>query len=362
MRSIAVTGSAGAVGRGLVELLLDDPSVERVVAIDRRPAPAPTRPAPPSGSDADAQAEPPGVELIPVRLDVTVDDPAPALDGIDSVVHLVDDGVLRRDPRAATAALDRVLDGAASTGCRHVVVLSSALVYGARPDNPVPITEAQPVDPIPELAYAVAKARMEGRAQAWADDTGADLAILRPVATRSEGGSSWIGSALRAATTVRAEQVDPPVQFLHRQDLASATALAATARLSGPYNVAPDGWIGDDEFRALRGEADVRIHPRLSRWRLQAAKALADRRLLDGLEPYVTWPWVVANDRLRAEGWAPRYTNQEAWVAGTPPPLQGLVSSQRRQEIALGVASSIGAAALGGALWALRGSASRWRR
>ncbi len=352
MTSIAVTGAAGAVGRRLVDLLLGDASVERVVAIDPRwPGPE---------GDPDRPEE--GPVLVGLRLDVTVDDPAPALDGVDSVVHLVDTGDSRSDPGVAGRLLDRVLTAASSSGCGHAVLLSSALVYGARPDNPVPITEAQPVDPNPELAYAVVKAALEERARAWAEAEGAGLAVLRPVATLSEGDSSWIGSALRAATTVRAEQVDPPVQFLHHDDLASALALAATERLEGPFNVAPDGWIGNDEFRALRGEASVRIHPRLSHWRLRAAKALADRRLLDGLEPYVTCPWVVANDRLRAAGWTPGLTNQEAWVAGTPPPCLGLINGQRRQEIALAVGSSIGAAVVGGALLALRGSANRWRR
>jgi nucleoside-diphosphate-sugar epimerase len=346
--SIAVTGSAGAVGRRLVDRLLEDPLVDRVVAIDLRPGPA--RPA------VD------GTELVSLRLDVTVDDPGPAFDGVDCVVHLVEDPARRNGPRAGAGALERVLDAASAGGCRHAVLLSSAMVYGARADNPVPITEAQPVAPVPELAYAVAKAHLEGRARAWAERTGAGLAVLRPAAALAEGDSSWIGSALRAATTVRAEQVDPPVQFVHLDDLAAALALAATRRLDGPYNVAPDGWIGNDEFRALRGEASVRIHPRLSRWRLRAAKAVADRRLLDGLEPYVTRPWVVANDRLRAEGWEPQMTNQEAYVAGTPPPLLGLISSRRRQEIALGVASSLGVAAIGAAVWALRGTAGRRRR
>ena len=349
MTSIAVTGSSGAVGRRLVGLLLEEPTIERVVAIDRRSPGSPG----PSGE---------GPTLVPLRLDVTVDDPAPALDGVDSVVHLVDAKETRADAKVACRVLERVLEAASSRGCGHAVVLSSALVYGARPDNPVPITEAAAVAPNPGLAYAVVKAAMERQATEWAAATGSGLAVLRPVATLSEGDSSWIGSALRAAMVLRAEQVDPPVQFLHHDDLASALAIAATRGLDGPFNVAPDGWIGDDEFRALRGEASVRIHPRLSRWRLRAVKTVADRRLLDGLEPYVTCPWVVANDRLRAQGWVPGLTNQEAWVAGTPPPLLGLVSSQRRQEIALGVVSAVGAAAVAGAALALRGSANRWRR
>lgn len=348
MASIAVTGAAGAVGRRLVDALLDDPTVERVVAIDIRPIASRT------GGD--------GPDLVGLRLDVTVDDPGPAFDGVDTVVHLVEDPARRNDPRAVAQALARVLEAASANGCTHAVLLSSALVYGARPDNPVPITENQPVDPIPELGYAVAKAGLEATALAWAERTGSTLALLRPAAALAEGDSSWIGSALRAAHTVRAEQLDPPVQFLHLDDLASALALAATNGLDGPYNVAPDGWIGADEFRALRGESQVRIHPRLAQWRLQAAKALADRRLLDGLEPYVTWPWVVANDRLRAEGWVPEFTNQEAFVAGTPPPLLGLLNGQRRQEILLGLVSTAGAGALLAATWAVRRSTGHGRR
>ena len=28
--------------------------------------------------------------------------------------------------------------------------------------------------------------------------------------------------------------------------------------------------------------------------------------------PYLVHPWVIANDRLRAAGWAPRHTNEQA--------------------------------------------------
>jgi hypothetical protein len=47
---------------------------------------------------------------------------------------------------------------------------------------------------------------------------------------------------------------------------------------------------------------------------------------------------VVANDRLRAEGWVPAHTNEEALVAGTPASPWSNVSPQRRQELALGAA------------------------
>lgn len=336
MVSIAVTGASGAVGKRVISLLVAQSGTDRIVAIDRRK---------PSQHQEAVESH---------QLDLMIDDLGPAITGCDSVIHLAEDPTRRADASAALATLDRVLDAAEDAGCGHLVLLSSALVYGAYPDNPVPLTENHPIRPIPALAHATIKAALEARVEAWRVESGAKVAVLRPTATLSEGDSSWIGAALRAATAVRSEQVDPPVQFLHHDDLAAALVLAAHRQLDSVYNVAPDGWIGAELFRALRGEADVRLPERLSEWRLRAAKSLADRNLLDGLEPYVSWPWVVSNDKLRSQGWAPAFSNEAAFVAGTPPPLLSSINPQRRQELALGVAGAAGALALGGALWVLR--------
>ena len=63
--------------------------------------------------------------------------------------------------------------------------------------------------------------------------------------------------------------------------------------------------------------------------------------------PYLTHPWVIANDRLRTEGWAPRHTNEETLIetvaALTKPFPKG------RAAIAAGVVAGLGAAAFGGA-------------
>ena len=47
-------------------------------------------------------------------------------------------------------------------------------------------------------------------------------------------------------------------------------------------------------------------------------------------------PWIVANDKLRAEGWAPTVTNEQAYVEGTEAKWWTMVTPKRRQEIALG--------------------------
>ena len=44
----------------------------------------------------------------------------------------------------------------------------------------------------------------------------------------------------------------------------------------------------------------------------------------------------MANDRLKAEGWQPTVTNEQAYVAGTETRWWQLLTPKRRQELALG--------------------------
>ena len=74
----------------------------------------------------------------------------------------------------------RLLADADAAGVRSLVVLSSAMVYGAGPDNPVPLTEEAAIRPEPALPYAVARAELERLVADYRDD-GADrtVAVLR---------------------------------------------------------------------------------------------------------------------------------------------------------------------------------------
>ncbi len=325
MTTVAVTGAAGSVGRRVVSLLEAEPSVQLVKALDRVSMPSSDR-----------------VEAH--QIDVVSTEVAAVFDGCQTVVHLAEDPGRRTDELLATTTLQRVLASAEQAGCGHVVLLSSALVYGAYADNPVPLTEHHRRRPVPRLAYAATKARLEEVAEDWAAETGAELTILRPTTTLSERGVSYIAGALRAASSVRPELVDPPVQFLHHDDLASAVCLAAVEAMGSIYNVAPDGWIGDEVFRALLSEAELRWPEPLDELAVRTSRLVRPRQLDHGLEAYVSHPWVVANDRLRAAGWRPSFTNEEAFVVGNPAPPWRSFAMRWRQELALG---AVGAATLG---------------
>jgi len=133
--TVAVTGAAGPLGQLVLERLVAAGRHKRVVGIDvdRGTAPGVTW------------------RLADVR------DPAlrARLAGVDTVVHLATD----RDPESAPAdrralnvrGTDVLLTAAAAAGVRRLVLLTSAMVYGAGPDNAVPLPEDGPLRAEPDL-------------------------------------------------------------------------------------------------------------------------------------------------------------------------------------------------------------------
>jgi len=221
---------------------------------------------------------------------------------------------------------------------KHVVLVSSAMVYGAWANNPVPLTEDALLRPDVEFPFA----RQLGAAEQLVDEwrmsrPGRSVTVLRPAVSMAADGTSRLASALAAGMGQRAGEADPPAQFLHLDDLATAVLLAIEQRLDGVYNVAPDGWIPGERVRALAGAVPrVKLPDRLNevvnnlRWRFQRGP------IPPGLRSYTRWPWLVANDRLKAVGWRPVVTNEQAYVEGTEAKWWTMVSPKRRQELALG--------------------------
>jgi nucleoside-diphosphate-sugar epimerase len=286
----------------------------------------------------------------------------------DSVIHLAwrtpeSTGAATGNGLSAAAtnsrALRRILDASAATGVRSLVHLSSATVYGAWPDNQVPLTEDAPLRPNPEFAYGVGKAEAERTLAEWAEEhPQVRVAVLRPAVT--VGSPEPLYEALGAIRSPRAGDGRRPVQFLHVDDLAEAVVLASTQRLSGVYNVAPDTGVGEDAARALAGGvAKVALPARLSHavaawtWQLWRSGVPVEARA------YAMHPWVVAPDRLKAAGWAPQYTSEEALVATDMRVHWDDLPPGRRQNFNLLLAASgavvvVGGAAAGVAAWRSR--------
>lgn len=242
-------------------------------------------------------------------------------------------------------------------GAGHVVFVSSAMVYGAAANNPVPLTEDAPLRPDVEFVFARQLASAEELVEQWRTARrGRATCVLRPAVALSAGDGSRLATALVYGFGRRLAEADPPSQFLHLDDLAAAVAVGIERRLDGVFNVAPDGWVPGERIRALSGERPrLPLPERLAevvsglRWRF------ARGPIPPGLLPYTRQPWVVSNGRLRAEGWAPTITNEQTYVEGTEAPWWTMVSPKRRQELALGAGVvALAAGAVVGVVFARR--------
>jgi nucleoside-diphosphate-sugar epimerase len=240
-----------------------------------------------------------------------------------------------RRRQSATEGVSAAL--AEAEHAQHLVLVSSALVYGAWANNPVPITEEAVLRPDVEFVYARQLGAVEQLIDEWRlASRGRTVTVLRPAVAMAADSTVGLAAALAAGMGQRVGEDDPPAQFLHLDDLASAVVLAAEERLDGVYNVAPDGWVAGERVRALAGAVPrLKLPDRLTevignlRWRFQRGP------IPPGLRSYTRWSWLVANDKLKAEGWSPTVTNEQAYVEGTEAKWWTMVTPKRRQEIAL---------------------------
>jgi nucleoside-diphosphate-sugar epimerase len=282
-----VTGAADGLGNAAARALLADPRIGKVIAVDDRRG------------------------LLPGATWRVADVRDPALAGrlakVDVVVHLdLDLGVERADEGTATLNVrgtQTVLTAAAAVGVRRVVLCTSAMVYGASPDNPVPLDEDAPLRAVPDGSLVSDLLEIEdlvGRSRST--HPGLEVTVLRPAAVVGPDIDSVITRHFEAPRLLMVRGSSPRWQFCHVDDLAAAVVPAALGEVTGAVTVGCEGWLEQEEVEHLTG---------LRRIELPASLALgtAERLHRLGLIPapasdlqYVMHPWVIPSTRLRETG------------------------------------------------------------
>lgn len=330
-----ITGAGLPVGRRLVRAALVEPGVDRVVAIGAHPS------------------HRRGLGSVEVAAELLVapfalDDPRLTsmcagatrlvLAGPRSGLDIDGTGGAEIDlaaTRSFLVMLARVADIAT------VVVLSSALVYGARPENPVPLSESAPVHPNLRIDAAVERAELERLCGIWARSRGATCAFVRPCVVVGPENGRWLARSPWSTSGLLVS--DPgPVQFVHVDDLADALARVCRTKVDGPVNVAPDGWLSYGEVRALRGPtARLRLSRPVAVVLARLGEVFGMARGDPATLEAVAAPWVVSNERIRELGWEPEHTNEEAYVLADRGGLWSRLTPRHRQQLSLGVAGGL---------------------
>jgi nucleoside-diphosphate-sugar epimerase len=306
-----VTGATGPLGGALINRLVGLDPAPKVIAIDT------------------TRRQLPGVtwRVADVRDPVL----ASRLSDVDAIVHLA------TDRSAATPAVERravnvrgtevLLDAAAASGVARVVLLTSAMVYGAHPANPIPIEEDASLligmghEDVPAFADGLVGdwLGMEAAARRYvvADRQPAtgqplDVTVVRPASLVGEVADSLIPGLFEAVRLLGIRDARPHWQFCHLEDLLDALVAAAVGEVSGGVTVGCEGWLTSAEVETITGMRSVVLPAAL-------ASATADRLHRVGViaSPssdldYLVHPWVVGSQRLRATGWTPAWTNEAA--------------------------------------------------
>lgn len=307
---VAVTGAARGIGELLVQRLVASDAVKKVIAIDtiRGDAPHATW------------------RLVDVRDPVLAD----RLGGVDVVVHLATEIGVDVETAERHAVNVRgtatVLTAAAAAGVKHVVLVTSAMVYGAQADNPVPLPEDAELRAAPDSELLGDLLEMERlAAQAPRTHPGLKVTVVRPATLVGRGVDTVLTRHFEAPRLLAVKGSQTRWQFCHVDDLVSALELVATGRLA---RAAVDGAGGADGYLAVvvgsagsLGQGDVEQITGKRHIELPAAVAFgtAERLHRLGVTPasssdlqFLVHPWVVEGSLLADAGWQPAYDNEAA--------------------------------------------------
>jgi len=314
---IALVGGSGLVGQATARAL--EATGVRVVIVDR------VRPA---GAAAFAPCD-----LTDHSARTTLDDALAAHD-VSAVVHLaarVDPPKDAREREAMRRLHDegtRAVCEAARARGAHVTLVSSAVVYGAWPDNRVPLPTTAPVRPR-ELPYAVDKALQERVANDVLCD---NVAIVRPAIVYAPRAKSYLTEILRRArlpligrgVLPALDGHRPPLQFVHADDVAAIIAAVVLRRHRGIVHAASVDWLAYDD---VAQEAGLRVLPMPVRLIGPALEALVPLmpptlRAPRALFPYLMHPFVLDMATTIVDvGVRPRWSSRDAlraMLAGQP--------------------------------------------
>jgi nucleoside-diphosphate-sugar epimerase len=237
---VLVTGATGVYGRSVVERL--DRAGHEVVAMARNPP----------------KALPVGVRFAAANV-TDLDAVTKAMDGCDVVCHLAfvvtpmhDREESRRISVGGTA---NVLEAMKRTGARRLVQASSAMSYGANPDNPALFTEQHQQRPAPDYVYGTDKVAAEKLIL----ESGIEAVIARTAVTVGRNIDNLLVDIFAAPSIVGIKDVDIRYQLVHQDDIGRFFAYACEHGPPGPVNVSPPDFLPLHRIAEILGKRYVEV-------------------------------------------------------------------------------------------------------
>lgn len=289
IQRVAITGSSGYLGSRLIHQILSVAPHVRILGLDIT---SPRVPGPHEFASIDVRSPHLKDALAAFRPDTVVH--------LAFIVNPIHDEVLMRDINVNGSR--NVFDAVRQTTVVRLLVASSATVYGAWPDNPVPLDDDALLRSRLEFSYSADKAELERILSVFATNH-PELAVswIRPCIIYGPGVDNYLSRLLlQHPMVVLPDGCDLPQQFVHEDDVSAAIWCILSHDGQGPYNVAPPDWIHLTDVARETGRHTISIPFGIMRiaskicWSLR----LPVLRYPPGVNFYIRYPWVVAPRRL----------------------------------------------------------------
>ncbi|MGE5602628.1 MAG: NAD-dependent epimerase/dehydratase family protein [Nitrososphaerales archaeon] len=240
-------------------------------------------------------------------------------EGVDTVVHLA----FLDSERPSEACFDvnvmgtmKVFGAAAAAGVRKIVIKSSTMVYGAKPDNSAFLPEERGLTANPSLGSLRDRVEIEAFCNGFrGQNPGVILTVLRFPGIVGPKADTFLTRFLSAPLAPVLLGFDPMMQVIHEEDVGEALVHAVMHDAPGVFNVAAEGVLPFSKLRRLAGKHALPVFHLAAYWGnpVLAAFKLPVNRIWPVELDYLRYPWVGDLTKMRhVLGFTPRYTAAEA--------------------------------------------------
>ncbi|KAL6079718.1 Epimerase domain-containing protein [Balamuthia mandrillaris] len=308
IKRVLITGSSGYVGCAIVSSLRQRFPKAEILGVDVTRPPA-SAPQPDEFVKRDIRS--PGLSLSLMEFQP------------DTVIHLAfvvsplhDTQKMHDINIGGTKNLFRAIDENPVKPAR-LMIASSVTAYGVFPDNPIPLTEADPIRGAKSTYdYAAHKAFLEEMTVKFAEDhSEIKVSWIRPCILVGNGLRNSITDTVLAEKFGAVPFNPAPVQLGHVSDVGAASVAILENNGTGPYNIAPKDTLTQKEIAKITGTTRITA----PFWLLYLLGALLWWLHLAKLPPtalnFLKYPMVVASTKLDALGFKYEYSSKEALEA-----------------------------------------------
>ena len=207
-----------------------------------------------------------------------------------------------------------VLRAAKISRIKKILLTSSTMVYGAWPDNPL-LTEESSLRGHPTYYYNRDKVEIEQICQAFIKENPDILfTIIRPCLVLGPNVNHFYSRILNWPILPLIDGNNPPIQFVHEDDVARAYLAILKKGKKGIFNIVGKGTLKWKEVIEISGKPALAI-PRLliypimnALWKLRFPLIESPADILD----FIKYPWVASGEKAEREfGFVAKYSSKE---------------------------------------------------